>query len=384
MHPGNNLTLLENGSAYFPALLAAIASARHEIHLESYIFEMDAVGHRVADALIEASLRGIRVRVLVDGIGSRQFSDELQQRMIEAGISLLFYRPEISPYRLKRHRLRRMHRKIVVIDACIAFIGGINIVDDHTGQEDVEVRYDYAVRVAGPVLTDICKAVDRLWLLVRWSRLRRRPVRKSAMHPCIAEAGDQNVEFLQRDTWRHRRDIEDAYLTAITGAREEIVIANAYFLPGGGFRRALTDAAARGVKVVLLLQGRTDHRLLRWAARALYGHFLQHGIEIHEYHACEMHAKVAIVDRDWATVGSSNIDPFSLMLAREANLVIRDESFNRELRASLQKAIQHGGVAIHRHTWADLPWHERTGSWLVYGAVRWIISILGYGHFEAA
>lgn len=384
MHPGNRLILLENGAGYFPALLDAIVHARREIHLESYIFEMDAVGTRVTEALIDAAKRGVRVRVLVDGVGSRGFAEEARDRMIQAGISLLFYRPEISPYRLKRHRLRRMHRKIVVIDACLAFIGGINIIDDRTGQENAEVRYDYAVRVEGPVLADICNAVGRLWLLVRWSRLRRRPPEHAPLPACLAEAGAQTADFLLRDTWRHRRDIEDAYLAAIAVARAEVIIANAYFLPGWRFRRALADAAARGVRVVLLLQGRTDHRLVRWASRALYGHLLEHGVEIYEYHASEMHAKVAVVDHDWSTVGSSNIDPFSLLLAREANLVIRDEAFNGALRASLLKAIDRGGVAIHRQAWAGLPWHERARSWLIYGAVRWTISILGYGHFESA
>jgi cardiolipin synthase len=134
VHAGNRLTLLENGAGYFPALIEAIAGARREIHLETYIFEMDAIGLRVAQALIEAAERGVRVRVLADGIGSKNFSEELRDRMLQAGIALLFFRPEISPWRLKRHRLRRMHRKIVVIDACLAFIGGINIVDDSTGQ----------------------------------------------------------------------------------------------------------------------------------------------------------------------------------------------------------------------------------------------------------
>jgi cardiolipin synthase len=273
--------------------------------------------------------------------------------------------------------------------SCVAFIGGINIVDDRTGQEGASqggplARYDYAVRVEGPVLTDICKAVGRLWLLVHWSRLRRRPRLQRPLPACVAEAGEQRVAFVERDTLRHRDDIEKAYLAAIAEARREIVIANAYFLPGRRFRKALTDAAARGVRVVLLLQGRTDHRLVRWAAHALYGHFLGHGVEVYEYHASEMHAKVAVIDDDWATVGSSNIDPFSLMLAREANLVIRDTEFNRQLRASLTAALERGGVAIHARAWSELPWHTRARSWLVYGAVRWIISLLGYGHFEAA
>jgi len=381
---GNRLTLLENGAGYFPALLDAIARARREIHLETYIFELDELGQRVAQALIDAAARGVRVRVLADGIGSRTFDVAWRARLRSAGIDLLFYRPERSPYRFKRARLRRMHRKIVIIDACIAFVGGINIVADHTGQATASVRYDYAVRVEGPILADICGAAQRLWLLVRWSHLRRRPRRQAPLPACTAEAGEQAAAFLVRDTLRHREDIERAYLAAIAGARREILIANAYFLPGRRFRKALAEAARRGVRVVLLLQGRSDHPLMRWAAHALYGHFLAQGIEVHEYQCSEMHAKVAVIDDDWATVGSSNIDPFSLLLAREANVVTTDAGFCATLHASLWAAIERGGVAIRARAWQELPWHARARAWLVYGAVRWIMSILGYGHFDAA
>jgi cardiolipin synthase len=311
--PGNRVILLENGAQYFPALIEAIDAAEWEIHLESYIYEPDATGLAVADALTRAARRGVRVKMLLDGFGTRGFPEALVGSLRSAGIALLVYRPEMGAFRLRRHRLRRLHRKIAVIDARVAFVGGINIIDDSNAPGHPSHRYDYAVRVEGPLLADIYPAVWRLWWLVRWSRLRRRPRRSQPVPLVLTPAGTVAAEFVQRDNLRNRRAIEEAYLAALRAARSEILIANAYFLPGHRIRQALLEAAGRGVRVVLVLQGRTDHPLFQLAARALYRYFLERGIEIYEYHASELHAKAAVVDTDWSTVGSSNIDPYSLL-----------------------------------------------------------------------
>lgn len=378
--PGNRLLLLESGREYIPALLAAIDAARDEVHLESYIFEPDQTGQRVLDALVHAAKRGVRVRLLLDGFGCRRFPPEQARRLRLQGVQLLFYRPETGLFRLRRHRLRRLHRKLALVDARIGFVGGINIVDDLRAGPGP--AYDYAVQVEGPVVADIRQAMWRLWCLVHWSRLRRRPRLDKALEPSLAPAGDQAAAFLLRDNLRHRRDIEEAYLGAIHGARNEILLANAYFLPGRRFRHALVEAARRGVRVVLVMQGLTDHRLYQLAARALYRHFLDEGVEIHEYYAGFLHAKVAVVDDDWATVGSSNIDPFSLLLSREANLVVRDARFAGELRASLVRAIARGTHRIQHQTLRRLPWYERMASWLVYGALRASTGLTGYGRLD--
>ncbi|MCU0840931.1 MAG: cardiolipin synthase ClsB [Thiobacillaceae bacterium] len=380
--PGNRLTLLENGAAYFPALLSAMDAARHEIHLESYIFELDETGQQVIAAVRRAARRGVRVRLLLDGFGCRNFPRYTAARLRRDGVQLLFYRPESRRFRLRRHRLRRMHRKIAVVDARVAFVGGINVIDDRNAPGNPSHRYDYAVQVRGPLVADIVHAARRLWWLVRWSRLRRRPRQVTGVAPCMAEAGDQRAEFLVRDNLGHRRDIEEAYLRAIRDAREEILIANAYFLPGRRFRHALVEAARRGVRVVLLLQGRTDHRFYQLVSRALYRHFLDHGIEIHEYHLGELHAKAAVVDRDWATVGSSNIDPFSLLLSREGNVVVRDERFAAQLRASMQRALTDGAQPILRQHWRHLTWYQRLASWVLYGFVRLATGVTGYARLD--
>jgi len=380
---GNRLTLLENGAAYFPALVEAIDSARHEVYLESYIFQADSAGLGVARALMRAAQRGVVTRLLLDGFGAKSFPDGLRAELRNAGVEVAYFRPELGrlslPLRRHRHRLRRMHRKVALVDASIGFVGGINIVDDQDDGRLASPRRDYAVRVEGPLVADIHACARRLWHLVHLRRLGWRRHEEVWLKPLTHLVGDQAAEFLVRDSFRGRRAIEKAYLRAIRGARQEIFIANAYFLPGLKFRHALVDAARRGVRVVLIMQGNTDHPFYQAASRALYRYFLENGVEIFEYHPSELHAKTAVVDARWATVGSSNIDPFSLLLAREANIVVHDRRFAMELLASMEDLMIRGGHRIHRLAWRRIPWYARMGSWLAYGVVRAGMGLAGFG-----
>lgn len=377
--PGNRLTLLDSGTDYFPALLTAITEARIEIYLESYIFAADEIGHAVAAALCQAAGRGVQVNVTVDGFGGRNFAADFLPQLTAAGVRAMYYRPEIGRFHLKRHRLRRLHRKLVVIDARIAFVGGINIISDDNAPPELRPHYDYAVRVEGPILADIHHAVRRMWEIVAWANFKRRFRLAPVSRPCCDIVGEQRAAFLIRDNIRHRNDILNAYLDAIDTAREEIIIANAYFLPGVRFGRALYAAAQRGVRIIVLLQGKTDHQLLRYATQALYATALQAGIRVFEYERSFMHAKVAVIDGHWATVGSSNIDPFSLLLAKEANVVVRDDGFGGELRSSLLAAIAHGARELPLEEQSRLPWYARLTRWLAYGLVRAMVGIAGYG-----
>lgn len=375
---GNRVVLLESGGAYFPALEAAIDRAHSEIHLETYIFEPDDTGHRIVAALGRAVARGVAVHVLVDGFGGRAFVDTLQDALIAAGVQVMIYRPEIRALSLRRHRLRRLHRKLVAIDAQIAFVGGINIIDDLTRSGPDAPRYDYAVQVEGPLLVDIVSSMRRLWWLVSWANLKRRGRRPPRLAPDTASRGDVRAAFLIRDNLGHRRDIEEAYLQAIKSAEREIIIACAYFFPGRRFRHALTVAARRGVSVLVLLQGPSDQPMLAYATRALYRYFLDRGIRLFEYNQSYLHAKVAVADSRWATVGSSNIDPFSLLLAREANVVVEDARFAAGLRGSLVRAMEEGAVELKREDWHKLPWIRRLVNWSAYQFVRLAIGIAGF------
>lgn len=376
---GNEVTLLESGEQFFPALIAMIDAAARDIHLETYIFADDESGRAVAYALCRASQRGVAVHVLVDGFGGPDFAEGLGSTLSAEGVNVLIYRPELARISFKRRRLRRLHRKLAVIDGRIAFVGGINIVDDwndldRRGQQPP--RFDFAVQVEGPVVEAIHHSAHKLWQLVHWSRFgRRSPPRLIAP---VQPVGRMDCRFVIRDNLRHRRDIEEAYLDAINGARYEIVLANAYFIPGRRFRQALIDAAQRGVRVVLLLQGRVEYWAQHYATQYLYRRLLDAGVIIYEYKKSFLHAKVAVVDGLWATVGSSNIDPFSLLLAREANLVTVDTDFAAKLQTSLQTAIDDGAHEIsnrHRH----LHWWQRATNGLAYFLVRIAIGISRYG-----
>jgi cardiolipin synthase len=375
---GNQVTLLHNGEAYFPAIEAAFDRARHEIYLETYIFESDATGQRIADALKRAALRGVKVYMLIDGYGSKDLPRSMMDYLQAGGVNTLIYRPKISPWTFRRERLRRMHRKIAVVDREIAFVGGINIIDDSESTGDLPPRFDYSVAVEGPLVEEIRLSARRLWSMVAWSRFRKGMVHGGTLPVSTFAGGERSAAFLMRDNFRHRRDIETEYMRAIERAKSEIILAHAYFLPGLDFRHALIDAAGRGVRVVLLLQGRVDHFLQHYASRALYGNLLDAGIEIYEYRKSFLHAKVAVIDGHWATVGSSNLDPFSLLLSREANVVVDDKGFGETLRQSLNQAVEIDGRRILADNWKQQPTGVRFMSWLSYGLLRLMMGISGY------
>lgn len=375
---GNQVTLLQNGEGYFPAIEAAFDRARHEIYLETYIYENDAIGRRIANALKRAALRGINVYVLIDGYGSKNLPRSMLDNLRADGVKALIYRPKISPWTFRRKRLRRMHRKIVVVDREIAFVGGINIIDDTETTSDMPPRYDYAVAVEGPLVDVIRLSARRLWSMMAWRYFPKGTVRRGALPASTSARGHMSAAFLVRDNFRHRRDIEAAYMRAIEHAESEIILAHAYFLPGLDFRHALINAARRGVRVILLLQGRVEYFLQHYATRALYGTLLNAGIEIYEYRRSFLHAKVAVIDGHWATVGSSNIDPFSLLLSREANVIVENEEFGVTLTQSLKHNMRTDGRRILKYNWKQQPAWLRFMSWLSYGLVRLLMGISGY------
>ena len=390
---GNRLTLLRSGEQYFPALAAAIDAAQREVFLETYIFADDQTGSLIADALARAAARGVATHLLIDGFGARDFAPRLRQNLIHAGVEVLVFRPDISPWRwrLRRTRLRRMHRKLACADGAVAFVGGINIIDDFDTPGHTPPRYDYAVRIEGPLSALVRAEAARLWNRVSWATLRRRwpgfragagAARREPTAARSPDPGAQRAALVVRDNVRHRRDIEQAYLEQIEAAREEVVIASAYFFPGRRFRRALAGAAARGVRVTLLLQGRVEYVLLHYASRALYGSLLAGGVAIQEYHHSFLHAKVAVFDRRVASVGSSNIDPFSLLLAREANLFVDDVRFAAELRASLLEAIERGARAVPLRGWKRASLWLRVRIWVGYGIARLLMAVYGYDRFH--
>jgi cardiolipin synthase A/B len=366
---GNQLSLLQNGAMFFPALEAAIEGAQQEIFLETYIFKRDAIGMRIAAALERAARRGVKVRLMVDAFGSNTTPAAFFQGIQAAGVALHLYRPKRGWLHLKRHRLRRLHRKLACIDGTMAFAGGINVQDDLDVPGVTQPRFDHTVQILGPLVLKVREQMARLWNLLEWAKEQSRP--QELAPPVVpVPVGRQRAALVIRDNLFHRRDIERIYLSAIGHAREEIIIANAYFLPGRRLRRALTEAARRGVKVNLLLQGMVEHPLQHHASHALYGQLLGAGVAIYQYQVANLHAKAAVIDGHWATVGSSNLEQFSLILSREANVVVEDRRFAGELRASLQSAIANQSLKTELKFWAGRTLLQRMRDWLAYGVVR--------------
>lgn len=381
--PGNELALLTGGAAYFPALIEAVDAAQREVWLETYILADDPAGRSVVAALVRAASRGVTVRLLVDGWGARHYlTRRLEKDLERGGVQLLKYRPEVQPWHFRSHRLRRLHRKLCHVDRQVAFVGGINLIDDMNTPGHRPPRVDFAVRIRGPIVAGIVQTMQRLWALNELVQFRTSEVPLFPDPLSVQRAGTQTAKFTIRDNLRHRRDIERAYLAGIRTARREILLANAYFFPGIRFRRELIAAAKRGVVVTLLLQAKVEYKLLHYASRALYGQFVGAGIAIQEYHRSFLHAKVAVIDDRWATVGSSNIDPYSLLMSREANVFVRDAQFADHLRVELTAMIAAGARPVEARRWRGRSIVAKAACWIAYGIVRVGMGMLGYGGNE--
>ena len=380
--PGNKITLLKNGEEYFPALEHAFDEAKRVIYLETYIFRDDAAGSRIAAALIRAARRQVAVHVVIDGFGSQELSAEFLMAMERSGVKVRVFRKLSFSLSFRLHRLRRLHRKLVVVDYNIAFVGGINIQDDFDVPGVTAPRTDFAVAVEGPLVAQIYQAMDRLWMVMEWLKQRRRWRKPNPVKMVPPPRGPLRAQFLVRDNIKHRRDIEAFYLAQLDQAKSEVIIANAYFLPGHQFRTALANAARRGVQVTLMLQGRVEYFLLHYATRAMYGDLLATGVAIHEYHKSFLHAKVAVFDGRIATVGSSNIDPFSLFLAREANVVVDDTEFAANLRSRLVEALELDCTKIVDARLKNESWLARALSRLSFAGVRLLMGLFGYAFDE--
>ncbi len=397
---GHQLRLIEGGDAYFERLVAAIEQARWQVQLETYIFDVQCAAQSVAEALERAARRGVRVWLVVDGVGTGKLPEAWLRRWQEAGVECRIYSPLGTLGLLIPSRWRRLHRKLCVVDGQVAFCGGINILDDWYDPRHGQLKHprlDFAVEAQGALVQQVQQTMTQLWwrlqavrhvrqhnfpeafssfraagLHVPWTQ-GARPARPPQM---VARAG-----LLLRDNVRYRKQIERAYLRAIGAARADIVIANAYFLPGRRLRRALLMAAQRGVRVRLVLQGRYEYFMQYHAVRWVYGDLLAAGIEIHEYAASFLHAKVAVIDaqheRPWATVGSSNLDPLSFLLAREANVVVADAAFARELAARLEQIICDDCQKVEAHTERRRSWGQRLRDRLAYGAMRLALLLSG-------
>lgn len=369
--PGNRITLLENGEAFFPRVFEAVREARREVIIETFILFEDKVGCALHAALRAAAQRGVKVDLMVDGFGSPDLSPAFIEGLTSAGVKVRVFDPGPRLFGQRLNVFRRMHRKLVVVDGTLAFVGGINYSADHVLDYGPKAKQDYAVELAGPIVSEIHHFVLRAIALGShrpgWFRRRLRQAPPQANAP----AGEAEVQFVTRDNRRHTNDIERHYLAAIRSARERIVIANAYFFPGYRLIKALRRAARRGVDVQLILQGEPDMPIVKTAASMLYHHLLRAGVRIHEYCKRPLHAKVALVDDQWSTVGSSNLDPLSLSLNLEANVIVRDAVFTRTLHERLEHLMQHDCQQVEASALTEPSAWRLVRSFFVFHLLRW-------------
>ena len=373
--PGNDIQLLENGEEYYPRVFACIANARTEVVLETFILFEDKVGLQLQQALVAAARRGAQVDITIDGWGSPNLSQPFLDVLREAGVRLHVFDPGPRPFGWRPQFFHRMHRKIVVVDREVAFVGGINYSADHLGDFGPEAKQDYSVEIRGPLVAEIHRFVhtslaqgqrfmreQRQWWRVR-KQLRATPA-------ALPAAGGADALFAVRDNNAHANDIERHYRIAIRAAKKRIVIANAYFFPGYRLMKELRRAARRGVDVRLILQGQPDMAFVKTAAMMLYHHLLKSEVRIYEYCDRPLHGKVALMDDEWSTVGSSNLDPMSLALNLEANVVIRDRAFNATLSKRLDKLMCESCNQVTLEAMGELKGWSLVRSFLAYHFTR--------------
>jgi cardiolipin synthase A/B len=373
---GNALVLLENGEDFFQAMLKSIREAKHDIFFESYIFRWDHIGQELGEAFIQAAKRGVKVHILLDHLGSYSFPLEVMKKWNDLGIRIQFYQPLKRFWGMQKTIFPRLHRKCSVIDHRIAFVGGINVADDYLWQSDQPPRLDYAVQIEGPLVSKIYKKIA-LFCFRQFNDWKSYvSIFTRTFHPRPHSNQNCRAAFVIRSTITHRRRIESEYLKAMMAAKESIIIANAYFLPGFWFRRQLKEARQRGVRVQLLLQGLPDYWIVKWATQAMYQELLQQGIEIYEYKTARLHAKVATIDQQWATVGSCNLDPLSLIFNLEANVIVQNSPFAKKLHERLETHIQKDSkkIALEMHQNQNFIRYFLQHFCLFF--IRWLASLL--------
>ncbi|MDM0065530.1 cardiolipin synthase ClsB [Variovorax sp. J31P207] len=375
---GNRVALLENGEQFFPRVFEAIGEARREVIVETFILFEDKVGEQLHAALSAAARRGVKVDLMIDGFGSPSLSPGFIAGLIAAGVKVRVFDPGKRIFGQRLNVFRRMHRKIVVVDGTLAFVGGINYSADHLLDFGPKAKQDYAVELTGPIVSEIHRFVlQAIAVGGKGAGWFRRRIRASAQDD-NAPTGEAAAQFVTRDNRRHTNDIERHYLAAIRSARQRIVIANAYFFPGYRLIKELRRAARRGVDVRLILQGEPDMPIVKVAASMLYHHLLHAGVRIYEYCERPLHGKVALVDERWSTVGSSNLDPLSLSLNLEANVIVRDRGFNQTLWERLDALMQNSCKRIEASDLDEWSSWRLVRSFFIFHLLRWYPSWVGW------
>ncbi len=376
---GNKVSLLFDGPATMREMMAAAAAAKNTINLETYIFDQDPVGLQFADVLIEKRKQGLIVNVMYDSVGTLATPREFFDRMKAAGINMLAFNPVNPAARVGKWELNnRDHRKLMVVDGHTAFTGGINISSTYanssffrssrkpetTDEKKVGWR-DTHIKIEGPAVASL------QWSFVNnWVNQDAGELPEANYFPTLAPVGDKIVRVLATEPERDS-EIYKAFIIAIQEANKSVHITSAYFVPDRQFVDALCDAARRGVDVRLVLPGVTDHGLVFHAGRAFYDELLASGVKIFQLQVAILHAKTAVIDGTWSTVGSANIDRRSFLHNYELNVVVVDPGFGRDMESAFSEDLR-DSKEITREQWRNRPWSDRIKEFAARLTEYWI------------
>jgi cardiolipin synthase A/B len=321
---GNSVSLISDGDVCFNSFLKDIKKAKKSVNLETYIFKSDHIGWMIADALVERAKKGVEVNVIYDAFGSIGSSSDIFSFMRDNGIEVIEYNPLI-PWRKYFNLTLRDHRKILVIDGSVAYVGGINIGSEYAGKKLLGGGWrDTHARIEGPAVKDI-----QFFFIENWFRHGGSIVENSLHFPNISLSGKIRLMVISTRSRKKIRPIVESYFSAIKTATKSIHITNAYFIPDRRIYHELVRAAKRGVDVRIILPGISDVQIVKHASRYLYNYYIRHGIKVYEYIKSVLHAKTAVIDGVWSTIGSSNLDRVSLYTNLELNVVVLDNHFGR-------------------------------------------------------
>ncbi|RHW19704.1 phospholipase D-like domain-containing protein [Pseudomonas jilinensis] len=369
----NTFELLVDGESFFPRMLQAMDGARSSIDLELYLISSGQASRQVLDSLVAAVARGVRVRCLLDGFGSLQLSTTDRQYLLQAGVELRFYNPLY--WLAGRGNLHRDHRKLLVIDQTLAFVGGAGLTDDfYRPDQRQSLWHELMLEVRGPVVHDWAELFERQWQ-VSGRRLRLAPPKWHRVRvpapPAPDASGYARVSYADA---REHTEVVQALLAAVSRSRTRIWLATPYFLPGWRVRRALKRAARRGVDVRLLLCGQiTDNAPVRYAGQRFYPGLLKAGVRLYEYQPRFLHLKMVLVD-EWVSLGSCNFDHWTLHWNLEANQQVVDPSLNAAVRDCFQRDFAQSRE-WSLGAWKALGWGHRLKirlwSWVNRLAVLW-------------
>ena len=339
----NKIKLVRGGRTYFDQLLTMIREAEQIIQLQVYIYDNDETGREVTSALIAAARRNVQVFLMADGYASQHLSAAFIRELEEAGVHFRFFEPLFK----SRHSYfgRRLHHKVIVTDNRFAMVGGINISNHYNDLTDQPGWLDFALHMEGQIVHTLCRICQKIWQgYLPAERLSLCRENKNSLVPGPQEECQLRV---RRNDWVMKRNqVSRSYIEMFRKANEQIIMMSGYFLPGPIIRKNMRKATARGVKVKLILAGMSDVMVAKNAERFMYNWLFRNGIEVYEYKPCVLHGKVAVYDRQWATIGSYNVNIISAYASLELNIDVNNSNFAGMLNNVLEKIIQDDCVLI--------------------------------------